>query len=292
MKSFTIINPYAGKSTSGPSLYAIDQILHESGIINEFGFTHNSGDASRLAAEAAERGYDIVISAGGDGSINEVVNGLAEKGTTMGILPSGTANVLARELNIPLDAEKAAKIIGAGKIKNIDLGLANGRYFTLMAGIGFDAKVVHNVMQPLKDVIGGAAYVIKGIEILSHYEAVDVTIEMPEETYTGKAFLVIVANASTYAYQIKVVPDASYEDGLLDVCVFEKPISDKMGLIRQVAEVFINTHKYNDYVKFYRTTTAKINSNHKIPVQIDGDPFETTPLDISIKAAVLPVIVP
>jgi diacylglycerol kinase (ATP) len=292
MKSFTIINPYAGKSSSGPSLYTIDQVLHESGIENEFVFTHKPGDATRFASEAASNGYDIVIAAGGDGSINEVVNGLAEKGITLGIIPVGTANVLSRELNIPLDAEKAAKIIGNGNIKKIDLGYANGRYFTLMAGIGFDAQVVHSVIHPLKDVIGGAAYVLKGLELLTHFEAAQITLTMPEQTYIGNAFLVIVANASTYAYQVKVVPDAIYDDGLIDICIFEKPISDKIGFARHLADIFLNMHLYKDYVKFFRTTSARLESEREIPVQLDGDPFSTTPIDISIKPGALPVFVP
>ena len=115
--------------------------------------------------------------------------------------------------------------------------------------------------------------------------------EMPEETYSVKAFMVIVANVSTYAYNLHIAPMAAPDDGFLDICVFERPITDRIGFMRQVAEVFINRHMYHKAVRFFRTTKVNLRSEPDTFVQLDGDPFGKTPVEISILPQVLPVIV-
>ena len=292
MKPIVIMNPTAGRAKPAAIEKNLNREFRKHGISCEIAVTAKAGDGSALARKAAEEGRDVVIAAGGDGTVNEVANGLAGAEVALGIVPIGSVNVLARELKIPLDFRKAVQTIADGVVKKIDLGCANGRYFTLMAGFGFDAEVVANVLQPIKDMIGSSAYVLKGLETLARYRATNITLEMPEGTYSAKAFIVMVANVSTYTYNLKITPHAAPNDGLLDVCVFERPLSDKIGFMRQMAEVFIQRHLYHRAVRYFRTSKVTVKSAPDVMVQLDGDSFGVTPVEVSIAPSILPVIVP
>ena len=292
MKSLLIMNPTAGRPKPDDIVERIDRALHKHGLPCDIALTEKSGDGTALAQQAVRERCNLVIAAGGDGTVKEVVNGLVGTQTKLGILPIGTVNVLARELKIPFDTPKAIQVLAEGNTNNIDLGCANGHYFTLMAGLGFDGEVVSNVLQPLKDIIGSSAYVLSAIETLVKYDPTEVTLEMPDGTYTTEAFLVIVANSSTYAYKLKMAPYATPDDGLLDICVFERSFSDKIGFVRQVAEIFINRHVYHKAVSYWKTPKVTIKSNPNVLVQLDGDSFDSTPVDISICPRILSVIVP
>ena len=292
VRPIVIMNPTAGRAKPAAIEKNLNREFRKHGISCEIAVTAKAGDGSALARKAAEEGRDVVIAAGGDGTVNEVANGLAGAEVALGIVPIGSVNVLARELKIPLDFRKAVQTIADGVVKKIDLGCANGRYFTLMAGFGFDAEVVANVLQPIKDMIGSSAYVLKGLETLARYRATNITLEMPEGTYSTKAFIVMVANVSTYAYNLKITPHAAPDDGLLDVCVFERPLSDKIGFMRQMAEVFIRRHLYHKAVRYFRTSKVTVKSDPDVLVQLDGDAFGVTPVEVSIASSILPVIVP
>ena len=292
MKTITIVNPTAGHVRRAGVEERLDKAFRKHGLACDIVLTQKAGDGCALAREAAESGADLVVAAGGDGTVKEVVNGLVGTGAALGIIPAGTVNVLARELGIPLSPHKAIRTIAEGNVKKIDLGCANGHYFTLMAGFGFDAEVVSNVLQPIKDWIGASAYVLAGLETLAGYRPTRITLEMPDERYSHRAYLAIVANVSTYTYNMKITPHAAPDDGLLDICVFERPIADKIGFMHQLAEVFINRHLYHKAVRYFRTPSVIVRSRPDVMVQLDGDTFGTTPIEISVAPSILPVVVP
>lgn len=292
MKVALIINPTANKGKPAILKNQLCKGFSSRGMDCDAYVTERPGDATAFARRAVDAGAETVVAVGGDGTVNEVVNGIAGTGVALGVLPAGTVNVCARELGIPFDARKAVDVIAKGNIRQIDLGMANDRYFVLMAGLGFDAEVVAHVFRPAKDILGASAYVVKGIETLARYSATSITLEMPEETYKASAFLVIVANFSTYTYNLKIAPYASPESGSLDICVFECPVMDKLSFIQQMADVFLNRHLLHDEVKYFRTSRVKITSLPEIMVQLDGDAFMTTPTEITVAPHILPVIVP
>jgi YegS/Rv2252/BmrU family lipid kinase len=292
MSAALIINPTANKGKSAALTDKLCKGLESRGVECQPYVTEKPGDATAFARKAAEGGAQTVIAVGGDGTVNEVINGIAGTGVCLGMLPAGTVNVCARELGIPFNIKKAIDVIAEGRIKHIDLGMANERYFVLMAGLGFDAEVVSHVFRPVKDILGSSAYVLKGLETLARYSATEVTLEMPEETYKASAFLVIVANFSTYTYNLKIAPYASPESGFLDICVFECSVLEKLKFIQHIADVFLKRHLLNDEVKYFRTARVKITSSPKIMAQLDGDAFMTTPVEITAAPHILPVIVP
>lgn len=292
MKAALVLNPIAGQGKPVSVQDRIQADLDKYGLDAEILVTAKAGDGTSLARDAVGRGFDLIIAAGGDGTVKEVVNGIAGTGARLGIVPVGSVNVLARELKIPLDSGKAIRTIAEGKEKAIDLGQANDHFFTLMAGFGFDAEVVANVIQPLKDIIGTSAYVLKALETIASYQATDITLEMPDGTYSTKAFLAIVANARTYTYHLNIAPLALPDDGLLDICVFERPDTDRIGFIRQIADVFINRHIYHPAVSYFKTPHVVVKSSPDVMVQLDGDAFTTTPVEIKAIPHALSVIVP
>ena len=190
------------------------------------------GDARRLATQAVEEGYEIVVAAGGDGTLNEVLNGIvdAPKGferARLGVLPLGTVNVFAREVQIPLKLERAWQTIRAGRETLIDLGVVdyqeNGvparRYFAQLAGAGLDARAIELVDWRLKKKIGPLAYVVAGLQALMESQS-KITVTNGKEQGIGE--LVLIGNGSLYGGQFRIFPPADMRDGFLEACVFAR----------------------------------------------------------------------
>lgn len=277
----------------------IESVFRESG--RTLVVTSDIGDAERISCDASASGlYDELLVAGGDGTINEVINGVikgqpdTDKRPVVGLIPLGTQNVLAQELSIPLNNFGAvAKVINRKQSRTIDMGIVNGRYFSLMAGFGFDAVVVRDVVRPMKDIIGPAAYAFATLGALAKYHSTSVKLVLDGEEINSEAFLIVVANAPSYAYkQIKLTPFAAVDDGWLDVCVFERAPSDRVGFVTQLMAVIAARHLKDPRVRYYRARSIYIESYPPINGQVDGDVFEHTPVKIEVVPKSLKVYVP
>lgn len=291
--AFLIMNPAAGQKLLADPRAQVESTCRECGLKCEVALTERPGHGTQLAREAVSAGYDTVVAAGGDGTVNEVVSGIVGADVPLGIIPIGTVNVLARQFGIPLKVHSAVETIAAGNVRRTDVGRSDDRYFTLMAGFGFDAEVVAGVLRPLKDVIGATAYVLKGLEMLSKYRATDMTLDMPNDTYSCRAYLVVVANSPTYAYKLQLAPYASTEDGLFDVIVFEEQSASKqIGFAHQIVDVLIRTHVSHPAVKYFKTPKVTVRSHPDVMVQLDGDACGVTPTEVSILPQAVPLIVP
>ncbi|MDQ2800919.1 MAG: diacylglycerol kinase family lipid kinase, partial [Armatimonadota bacterium] len=161
MNCLLIVNPAAGQGRPLEALETLQATLAP--VLGGLIVTQKAGDAECAARTGAEDGYSGVLVAGGDGTINEVVNGLLAAGTPggklpLGLIPLGTQNVLAHELGLPLNLEGVLTLLQAGRTRQIDVGLAGSRHFVLMAGFGFDAQVIGEVVRPMKALLGPAAY--------------------------------------------------------------------------------------------------------------------------------------
>lgn len=297
MTALLIFNPVAGSGRPGEELARIEATLGT--LVSQRIVTQGPGDAE-AAARAAVGAFDSVLAAGGDGTINEVVNGLLAANPadgplpTLGLVPLGTQNVFAHELGFPrgnLDA--VAGLLRAGKTRAIDIGQAGPRRFALMAGFGFDAAVVAEVAKPVKELIGPAAYAFATLGALAKYRSTSVRLTLDGEEVLTEAFVVVVANAASYAYrQIKMAPFASLDDGWLDVCVFERPLFDKFGFATQILALLARRHLRDPRVRYYRARRIRIESDPPIMGQLDGDMFASTPLDIAVLPRALTVFVP
>lgn len=296
MKSLLIVNPAAGQGRPPEALEALQTALAP--VLGGVTVTQERGDAERAARAAAGDGYDAVLAAGGDGTVNEVVNGLLAAGGAggalpLGLVPLGTQNVLASELGLPADPDATLALLRAGRTRRMDVGLAGGRHFVLMAGFGFDAQVVGEVLRPVKALLGPAAYALAAAGALAKYRSTHIRLRLDGEEVRSEAFLVVVANAASYAYrQIKLAPFAALDDGWLDVCVFERARGDRVGFASQMMAVLVRRHLRDPRVRYYRGKHLVLESDPPIQGQMDGDRFGGTPIEISVVPSALPVFVP
>jgi YegS/Rv2252/BmrU family lipid kinase len=253
-----------------------------------------SGDAAALAdaaSRARREGFDRVIVAGGDGTINLAASELLDSGVPLGIVPTGTANVMARELGVPLDPAQAINVALAGEVRAIDAGTANGRPFVLNAGLGFDAQVVAELVPRLKALFGPLAYITSGINLLLHYEPSLFTIEgVCDEPVQFRAWMMAVGNAGHYAYDLVIAPDAHMDDGLLDVVVFtEHGGWDRLATI---GAVLAGYHVGHPHLVVFRAARLRITATPPVYLQLDGDPGGATPVDIEVLPGALQVVGP
>jgi diacylglycerol kinase (ATP) len=315
MNSLLIVNPAAGQGKPSDALDLMQSVL--GAFVGSVFVTQKAGDAERAARDAAGQGFDAVLVAGGDGTVNEVLNGLltsahGPKPLPLGLVPLGTQNVLASELGLAAsdNLSALAAMLRAGKTRwldvgKLDVGKAGERYFVLMAGFGFDAVVVREVLRPVKDLLGPAAYAFATLAALAKYQSTAISLTLDGEEIHSEAFLVVIANTASYAYrQIKLAPFAEPDDGWLDVCVFERPHMDlkrhramdrgleRVGFASQMVSVLARRHLRDPSVRYYRARTVVLNSQPPISGQIDGETFGETPVTIRIVRHALSVFVP
>jgi diacylglycerol kinase (ATP) len=287
MRIRVIANPTAGQGRGAATLEQALALLRAGGAAMDLRATAARGDAERLAAESTPDVADLVVVAGGDGTINEVVNGLDGR-VPVGLLPLGTANVLARELNVPLkDPEATCRLLLEGVPQPLDLGECNGRKFVLMAGIGFDAEAVKEVPPNVKDLIGAPAYVLSGLKALTH-SAIRYRIFLPDREVHARGMLLVVANAASYAGPIQLAPLASIEDGLLDVCIFRE--RNRLAFLGQLINVLLRRQLEDPKFLYERAAHVRIACHPTASVQLDGDYFGRTPVDLRALPAALRVI--
>ncbi len=300
MNALLIFNPAAGQGRPEETLAAAR--LAFSAVARDVVVTARPGDAADAARSAAQRPgvYDAVLVAGGDGTLNEAINGLlrdAPEGRAplpIGLIPQGTRNVLARELGVPRgDMTAQASLIERGRTRVLDLGRAGGQYFSLVAGFGFDAAVVCEVALPVKELIGPAAYAFATLGALTKYRSTHFRLTLDGQCVASEAFLVLVANVSSYGFSgVRPAPFAAPDDGWLDICVFERASTDTMGFVSQLAAVVFRRHLRDPRVRYYRARRVEVESDPPVQAQLDGDSFGLTPQVVEIAPRALTVFVP
>jgi YegS/Rv2252/BmrU family lipid kinase len=256
----------------------------------EGGGPEGAADALRAALSGESPDTARVVVAGGDGTINAVLPALCGTEFPLAILPVGSVNVLARELGIPASIDAAMEAAASGRPRRIDLGVANGRPFALMAGIGFDAAVVHSVAADMKGLIGSFAYVARGLQVLTSYPTSHFHIEADGEKVDAAGWLAVVANASRYTYHWRLAPDAQIDDGWLDVCFFSS--ESALETLGQVAAALGGRHSSHPGIQHLRGKRFRFCCSPEVAVQLDGDPAGSTPVKVEIAPGALTVMVP
>jgi len=300
MRALLVHNPAAGQRDATRNLHQAVDLLATRGWQVELRHTRAPGDASTMAREAAEQAYDMVVAVGGDGTLREVVSGLAGSQTVVGMLPVGTGNVWARNLGIPFwtptspgALREAARILLEGAIHWVDLGSVDGHHFLLHAGIGFDAQVAQEV-EPRR------SQTPRGLRNLGYFASAAgtafsmrgrrVTITIDGRTMRQRAIMILVLNAQFYAGSFNVAPRARLDDGMLDVYVFKG--SSALDTLGHIAKLMLGLHAKDPHAEFYHARQVDVRSGHPLPVQADGDPLGETPVSIRIVPRALRVVVP
>jgi diacylglycerol kinase (ATP) len=291
VKALLVVNPAAGRARPA-RLRFIEQALAEAGLdlvrvlAPEAAAVPEALNAALLGRAPEDT---RVVVAGGDGSIRAALPALINAPFTLAILPVGSVNVLARELGLPLEVRAAARLAAGGRARRLDVGLANGRPFTLMAGMGFDAAVVHAVTRPAKRLFGSFAYVGRGLSLALRYASTRcrLTIDGAQEERT--VWLAVVTNVPRYAYRWQISPEARPDDGLLDLALFESETTS-LG-VRQALAVLRGDPRCPGILR-RQGRAFRFEFDPPIHVQLDGDPAGTTPVEVAIAPRALSVIVP
>jgi YegS/Rv2252/BmrU family lipid kinase len=240
--------------------------------------TRGPGDATSLAKQAEEEGYDFLMVSGGDGTINEAMNGLVGSSTVLGILPSGTGNSLAREVGLPINPRKALEVLRKGKTHDVYLGLANGKYFGLMVGIGFDAEAVHHVSYSLKRIFGRWSYILSGIRSLFCYHFP--VFKMVVDGQEFEATTVVICKARYYASSIQIAPKASLQSPTFQVFLYNG--RGFWDYLRLCFSVMMNRHTRLKGAAMMEAKEVTIKPGRGILAQMDGEVLLKVPTSIRI----------
>ena len=264
--------------------------LRAQGWKAELWYTQSAGDGEKLARKAVKQQVNLVIAAGGDGTINEIIQALAGSETALGVLPGGTVNVWARELGIPLDDIGARKVLVHGQTRRIDLGCVNGRYFLLMVGIGFDGEVTQAVEgKPLKR-LGILGYTLAVLWLGPGYRGFPIVAQIDRYVVKTRALQIIVGNTQLYAGAVKFTWQAHCDDGLLDLCIVRK--RSLWGRLVVAKDFILRRAQRRLWVRYDTFKSLKIETPEPIPYQIDGEAGGFTPAEFSVAPGILKVIVP
>ncbi len=253
-------------------VHDIQKVLKRYNIQYNISIPKYKGEAILLANEAS-KDYDVVVAVGGDGTINEVANGLIGTQSILGIIPVGTGNGFAREFGIPLNIKRACKILVEGELKVIDIGKAGERFFLATAGLGFDALIAKFAGKMLGPFRGMWLYFFAGMLVFSKYNPSLVKIIMDSDEIEIKPFVVAIANTRLYGGRALIAPDARPDDGFFDVCVVNmiKP----RRIIWNLPKLFKGSHTRLPEVKMYRSKNVSIYSSDPIPIHVDGEPIDS-----------------
>ena len=309
MKASIIFNPKAGTRDHHKQIQDAGAYLSVKGWRIKWCETAYAGHATQLAEECAEQGEDIAIAVGGDGTINEVMNGLVGSQTALGVLPAGTGNVFAAEMNIPLPGtlpipyhglEKAAEALFTGTLRQVDVAKASYgdnqiRYFLMWAGIGLDAAISYSfeldkLEKPERKALGMFAWLITGLSVLGRFRGKQMTIAADHNVISGKMILTTVSNSQLYGRFWRLSPEAKLDDGLLDVVVMEG--YSLWSSIKHVTLATLQQHTRNPDVHIFRTKKISIDAQYPVPIHLDAENVGSTPLEIVVVPKALNIVLP
>ncbi len=249
--------------------------------------TAASGDARVAAERGVEAGFTTIVAAGGDGTVNEVVNGIAGSDVALGILPVGTMNVFAAELGLPGDLDEAWAIIRAGRTRKVDLVRANSRYFVQLAGVGLDAQVVQETSWNFKKNFGPLSYVISAAQIAARKPP---RLLVEADGIEREGSFVLIGNGRYYGGPVAFFKDARIDDGKLDVLIFKN--LGYLDIARYLTNIFMGKHTGLADVEYFQTKKATVRSEEDVPVEVDGEAVMRLPVTFRISSRKLRVVVP
>jgi YegS/Rv2252/BmrU family lipid kinase len=285
-----VFNPVAGRRRA-QLLWRVLDVLVANGIRIDLAETAGPGHAETLARSAAQAGKTLVVAAGGDGTIAEVANGLMGSATRLGVIPLGTANVLANELGLPFAPGAVAHALAFGRTRPLWPGLASGpggsRLFVQMLGVGFDAHVVQQLSFPLKRVFGRGAYVLQTLRELPRYRFIPIRLRIDDEEIEASS--VIVSKGRLYAGRYILAPDARSGEPGFSVVLFEH--SGPWAALMYGAALPLDLLWRAPGVRHLRASRVDFIGNQKSPVQTDGDQAGHTPLSIVDASGPIQIVV-
>ena len=280
-----ILNPAARGDRAGHWRSRVEKVVRGATLHA----TSRIGEAELLARKAAREGFKRIVAAGGDGTINEVVNGLAGTTAALGLLPIGTVNVFATELGLPAgDLKQCWQIICDGRTRTIDLPSANGKHFVQLAGIGLDAQAVKETSVAFKRSFGPLSYLVSAAQIASRPPPHLVVESKGGPTIEGS--FVLVGNGRLYGGPFPFFKRALIDDGLLDVVVFKR--IGYLDIIRYLQDVIFSSSISMPDLEYFQTKRLRVSSEEEVPVEVDGELIGNCPVEFRMRERGLRVFAP
>jgi diacylglycerol kinase (ATP) len=271
-KARIIYNPTSGRELFKKHLPEVLQRFEQAGYETSCHATTCEGDAIQAARVAAERGFDLIVAAGGDGTINEVVNGIAvlEDRPKIAVIPVGTTNDFARAIGIPLNnVSQAVEVILNGESKKIDIGHVNDQYFINIAGGGRLTELTYEVPSKLKTMVGQLAYYLKGVEMLPSLRPAEVEIEYDGKLFQGEIMLFLVSLTNSVGGFERLAPDSKLNDGMFDLLILKK--ANLAEFIRVATLAIRGDHINDDHIIYTKANRVKVTNRDKMQLNLDGE---------------------
>src|SRR6266568_1040090 len=280
-----IFNPAAGNEEANHWQERVESIARGCPVR----ITSQSGEAEALARRAVEEGFEKIVAAGGDGTVNQVVNGLAGSSVALGLLPIGTVNVFAMELGLPShNLELCWDVIQDNNMRLIDLPSANGKYFVQLAGVGLDAQVVKETSLAFKRSFGPLSYLISAAQIAAR-KPPKLFIES-ENAPVEEASFVLIGNGRLYGGPFPFFKHAVLDDGLFDVVVFKR--LGYLEIMKYLQDVVFSSDIRAPEVEYFQTQRLRVTSEQDVPVELDGELAGNCPVEVRIQKKALQVLAP
>ncbi|SCY62624.1 diacylglycerol/lipid kinase family protein [Alkaliphilus peptidifermentans] len=263
-----IVNPISGNGKGSRMVGKIHEVMKDKKTVYRLEVTKAKGNAKEIAMNASE---DIIVAVGGDGTINEVVNGIAQKKKVLGVIPSGTGNDFIRNLNIPVEADKAIEIILKGKEKEINIGKVFEHYFINIASVGLDAQIASEANTLKKHFNGTYAYIAALIKVLFSFRYMKLVIKNSDKTYVLDTMLMAFCNGRSYGGGMKIAPEADMSDDLMDICIVKK--MSKLKLLILFPTIFKGKHLRFNEVEMMKTSKITLFIKDPLKINLDGEIF-------------------
>ena len=284
-----IINPISGHGIGLTALPQIAAGLRELGFEPEIHKTEKQGDARHFAA-AAPDDCPYVVTLGGDGTLNEVLNGIVPRHIPIAVFPTGTGNVFCKEIGLRSNVPFFLSLFKVGTIRTFDVGWANGRSFFSVAGAGFNAEVVRRMNRADRGNMRMYEYIIPLFETYFRYPFPSISIEVDGEMVCKDAFLVEVGNTASYGGPMKFTIHANPDDGFLDVCAFRK--TQKPKIFKHLMGTITRIHLHYSDVVYCKGKVVRLTSPGVVPTHVDGDEGDNLPVEYTITPLAVNVLVP
>ncbi|MGM7724696.1 diacylglycerol kinase [Metabacillus sp. Hm71] len=271
-KARIIYNPTSGRELFKKYLPEVLQKFEQAGYETSCHATTCEGDAIQAARSAGERGFDLIVAAGGDGTINEVVNGIAELEVRpqLAVIPVGTTNDFARAIGIPLNnVIQAVEMILEGEPQKIDIGRVNEQYFINIAGGGRLTELTYEVPSKLKTMVGQLAYYLKGMEMLPSIRPTEVEIEYDGKLFQGEIMLFLVSLTNSVGGFEKLAPDSKLNDGMFDLLILKK--ANLAEFIRVASLAIRGEHINDEHILYTKANRVKVTTHDKMQLNLDGE---------------------
>lgn len=284
-----IYNPAAGRGRARRHVREVEEYLRSRGARVECEPSSGPDDLVRIAAASSRAGFDRIVIVGGDGSVNLAVREFALDSGVLAVIPTGSGDDFARVAGLPRQVRAACDTVLDGRVREIDVALANGIRYLGVAGLGFDSEV-SEYARNVRLLRGSAVYLYAIFRVLPRFKPHEVEIRTESGSRRLQIMFAAVGNSRQYGGGIRITPSAVIDDGLLDVCIVHR--TTRMELLRTLPKAYTGAHVKSPFVETLRSRELHVSSSDRLPVYADGEPLTETPVSFGIAEQKLRVVVP